>query len=272
MIEILHSKSGITKFQILTEVAAHQPIVRQKEIADKIGVTPQAVSEYIKELAAEGFINSEGRARYRITKKGVEWVLENASEMKQYARFVMEDIISHVSTWTAIAEEDLQKGDSVYLKMHEGLLYVSNNDVKNATGITISDAKCGEDVGVTNLHGMIDLENANITICKIPRIGRGGSRNVDLERLRTLAASKPYIAVIGAESVVALKRIGVSPNVMFGAKESVIEAAFHGLSSLVVSIDEEVPSLLSRLEKDNLEYELVDLSIHPEFLQTSDKS
>ncbi|MBW6470387.1 MAG: winged helix-turn-helix transcriptional regulator [Methanosarcinaceae archaeon] len=261
MIEILHSKSGITKFQILTEVATNQPIVRQKEIADKIGITPQAVSEYIKELAAEGFVNSQGRARYRITKTGVEWVLKNASDMKQYARFIIEDIISHVSTWTAIAEEDLNKGDSVYLKMHEGLLYINKSDVKNATGVTISDAKCGEDVGVTNLYGMIDLENASITVCKIPRIERGGSKNVDLDRLRTLAASKSYIAVIGAESVVALKRIGVSPNVMFGAKESVIEAAFHGLSSLVVSIDEEVPSLLSRLENDELEYELVDLSI-----------
>lgn len=261
MIDLLHTKSGITKFQILTEVAAHQPIVRQKEIADKIGITPQAVSEYIKELVAEGFINSEGRARYRITKTGVEWVLKNAAEMKRYARFVMEDIISHVSTWTAIAENDLQKGDAVYLKMRDGLLYVSSSDVTNATGVTIDDVKYGEDVGVTNLHGLIDLKNASITVCKIPRIERGGSKNVDIDRLKILAESKSYIAVIGAESVVALKRIGVSPNVMFGAKESVIEAAFHGLSSLVVSIDEEVPSLLSRLENDGLEYELVDLSI-----------
>ncbi len=261
MIEILHTKSGITKFQILTEVAANQPIVKQKEIADKIGVTPQAVSEYIKELAAEGFINPEGRARYRITKMGVEWVLKNAAEMKKYARFVIEDIISHVSTWTAIADDDLQKGDMVYLKMRDGLLYVSSRDVTNATGVTIDDVKGGEDVGVTNLHGLIDLENASITVCKIPRIERGGSKNVDLDRLRTLAKSKSYIAVIGAESVIAMKRIGISPNVMFGAKESVIEAAFHGLSSLVVSIDEEVPSLLSRLENDDLEYELVDLSI-----------
>jgi putative transcriptional regulator len=49
---------------------------------------------------------------------------------------------------------------------------------------------------------------------------------------------------------------------MFGAKESVIEAAFHGLSSLVLAIDEEVPGILSRLESENLEYELVDLSLH----------
>ncbi len=261
MIELLHSKSGITKFQILIEVAAHQPNVRQKEIAEKIGVTPQAVSEYIKELVAEGHIYSEGRVRYRITKQGVEWVLENANDMKRYARYVMSDIISHVSTWTAIAEEDLEKDTKVYLKMREGLLYVGTEEVTSASGTTISDAAKGEDVGVTDLMGLIDLENASITICRVPRVERGGSKNVDLERLRSLARSKAYIAIVGVESLVALKKIDMEPDVMFGAKESVIEAAYHGLSSLVLAIDEEVPTILSRLEAENLEYELVDLSI-----------
>lgn len=261
MIDLLHSKSGITKFQILIEVAAHQPNVRQKEIAEKIGVTPQAVSEYIKELVAEGLIYSEGRVRYRITKQGVEWVLENANDMKRYARYVMSDIISHVSTWTAIAEEDLQKNDKVYLKMSNGLLYVGKKNITNASGTIISDAKEGDDVGVTDLLGLIDLENASITVCKVPRVERGGSNNVDIDRLRTLAKSKAYIATIGVESLIALKKIDMEPNVMFGAKESVIEAAYHGLSSLVLAIDEEVPSILSRLETENLEYELVDLSI-----------
>lgn len=261
MIDLLNSKSGITKFQILIEVAANQPNVRQKEIADKIGVTPQAVSEYIKELVAEGHIYSEGRVRYRITKQGVEWVLENANDMKRYARYVMSDVISHVSTWTAIAEEDIKKGTRVYLRMSKGLLYISTGSITNASGTTISDAKHGEDVGVTDLQGLIDLENASITVCKVPRVERGGSKNVDIERLRSLANSKSYIAIVGVESLVALRKIEREPDVMFGAKESVIEAAYHGLSSLLLAIDEEVPSILSRLETENLEYELVDLSI-----------
>ncbi|MFW5987763.1 MAG: Crp/Fnr family transcriptional regulator, partial [Methanohalophilus sp.] len=91
---------------------------------------------------------------------------------------------------------------------------------------------------------------------------RQGSRNVDLERLKKLAESKDYIAVIGVESLVALKKIGSQPDVMYGAKESVVEAAFHGLSSLVLAIDEQVPTIMSKLEMENLEYELVDLSLH----------
>ncbi|AKB83063.1 MarR family protein [Methanosarcina barkeri 3] len=261
MIKILQTKSGVTKFQVLIEIAAHQPNVRQKEIAAKIGITPQAVSEYIKELVNDGLIVTEGRVRYRITKEGVEWVLENATEMKQYARFVMEDIISHVSTWTAIAKEDMKEGEQVYLKMERGLLYVSSTEKTGASGSVISDASSGEDVGVTSLRGLIDLENATITICKVPRIERGGSRKIDIERLRSLTNSKPYIAAIGVEALIALRKIGITPNVMFGSNESVIEAAYHGLSSLVVSVDEQVPSLLNRLETENLEYELVDLTL-----------
>ncbi|KCZ70889.1 putative transcriptional regulator [Candidatus Methanoperedens nitroreducens] len=256
---ILRSKKESTKFQILVEIAAHQPDVRQKEIADKIGITPQAISEYIKELVSDGFLCSDGRVRYRVTKKGVEWVLEQAVELKKYARFVMEDIVSHVSVATAIARERFNKGQMVSLIMDNGLLYAGSGD-GDVTGTTISDAKEGEDVGVTDLRGMINLPEVNITICKVPRVERGGSRCVDYEMLRERSQNMPYIAALGVEALISLRKIDIEPDILFGTRESVVEAAFHGLSSLVVSVDEEVPSLLNRLESEGLSYEVVDLS------------
>jgi putative transcriptional regulator len=255
---ILRSKKEITKFQILVEIAGHQPDVMQKEIAQRIGITPQAVSEYIKDLVSEGYLFSDGRMRYRITKNGVEWVLERAIELKKYARFVMEDIVSHVSVATAIARGRLKKGNAVSLMMDNGLLYAGTDG--DVTGITTSDAEVGEDVGVTDLKGMISFPQVNITICKVPRVEKGGSRSVDLKMLKSKSIDKPYIAAIGVEALISLRKISVQPNILFGAKESVVEAAFHGLSSLVVSVDEEVPSLLNRLEAEGLNYEVVDLS------------
>jgi putative transcriptional regulator len=255
---ILRSKKEITKFQILVEIAGHQPDVMQKEIAQRIGITPQAVSEYIKDLVSEGYLFSDGRMRYRITKNGVEWVLERAIELKKYARFVMEDIVSHVSVATAIARGKFKKGDAVSLMMENGLLYAGTDG--DVTGITTSDGEEGEDVGVTDLKGMISFPPVNITICKVPRVEKGGSRSVDLEMLKNRSIDKPYIAAIGVEALISLRKISVQPNILFGAKESVVEAAFHGLSSLVVSVDEEVPSLLNRLEAEGLNYEVVDLS------------
>ena len=60
---ILRSKREVTRLQILVEIAEHQPAVRQQEIADKLGVTPQAVSEYIRELVDEEMAAAQGRGR-----------------------------------------------------------------------------------------------------------------------------------------------------------------------------------------------------------------
>ena len=259
MIDLLHSKKESTKFQILVEITAHQPNVRQREIAEKVGITPQAVSEYIKELTDCGLIFSDGRVRYKVTKKGIEWVIERTAELRRYANYVMEDIISHVSVWTAIADEDYKAGQKVSLVMRNGLLYANIKEQHSATGILISDAIASEDVGVTDLHGLIELEDVNIKVCKVPRVERGGSRQVDMDLLKELVKDNNYICALGVESLIALRKVGREPTVMFGAKESVVEAAFHGVSSIVVSVDEEVPPLLNRLESEGLPYELYDL-------------
>ena len=78
---ILRSKREATRFQILVEIAEHQPSIRQQEIAGKLGVTPQAVSEYIRELVDEGLVTAHGRGRYEVTKNGIEWVLRHAEAL-----------------------------------------------------------------------------------------------------------------------------------------------------------------------------------------------
>ena len=260
MVNILQSKRESSRFQILVEIAAHQPNLRQKEVAERLGVTPQAISEYIKELVANGLVTTDGRMRYSITKEGVEWLLEGAAELKRYARVVMEDIISHVSVWTALAEADLAEGERVSLEMRDGLLYANRKEGIEASGITISDARAGEDVGVSDLKGLISLDEGVIVVAKVPRVQAGGSRKVDVDTLKTLVSGERMIGALGIEALVALRKAGREPDVIFGAKESAVEAAFHGINSVIVSVDEQVPSLLERLESEGLKYELVDLT------------
>ena len=260
MVNILQSKRESSRFQILVEIAAHQPNLRQKEVAERLGVTPQAISEYIKELVANGLVTTDGRMRYSITKEGVEWLLEGAAELKRYARVVMEDIISHVSVWTALAEADLVEGERVSLEMRGGLLYANRKEGIEASGITISDARAGEDVGVSDLKGLISLDEGVIIVAKVPRVQAGGSRKVDVDTLKTLVSGERMIGALGVEALVALRKAGREPDVIFGAKESAVEAAFHGINSVIVSVDEQVPSLLERLESEGLKYELVDLT------------
>ena len=260
MSSVLQSKRESSRFQILVEIAAHQPNLRQKEVAESLGVTPQAISEYIKELVADGLVTTDGRMRYSITKEGVEWLLESAAELKRYARVVMEEIISHVSVWTAIAECDLEEGERVSLEMRGGLLYANKKEAIEASGVVIGAVRCGEDVGVSDLKGLISLEEGRVILCKVPRVQIGGSRRVDLAALSRQISRAAKVGCLGIEALSALRKVGREPDIIFGAKEFAVEAAYHGLSSVIVSVDEQIPGLLTRLESEGLKYELVDLT------------
>ena len=50
MVEILRNKNLATKFQILAEIANGSPNMQQRDIAAKLGVTPQAISDYMGQL------------------------------------------------------------------------------------------------------------------------------------------------------------------------------------------------------------------------------
>ncbi|MFA5396887.1 MAG: MarR family transcriptional regulator [Methanogenium sp.] len=257
---MLKSKRETTRFQILVEIAANQPSVRQQEIATKMGVTPQAVSEYIREMVDDGFVNSDGRGRYNVTKTGVEWVTNTAETLEAYLKYVTSDVIKEVVVWTALAKEPLAKGDVVGVFMRGGLLYASKTEQPSMGEVT-NDAEPGEDVGVSKLSGIIALEEGTIRICKVPRIQRGGSRSVSPDRILDALEGIDYIGAVGIEAKVLLKNAGLTEDAFFGAREGVVEAAFHGINSAMVIVDEEFTGFLKRLESAGLSYEICDLSL-----------
>jgi putative transcriptional regulator len=152
------------------------------------------------------------------------------------------------------------EGERISLEMREGLLYANRKQGISATGIAIFSAKAGEDVGISDLKGLISLEEGKVTVCKVPRVQLGGSRRVNLQALNSLLHEEKTVGCLGIEALVALRKVGREPDVLFGAKESAVESAFHGVSSIVVSVDEQIPSLLNRLESEGLKYELIDLT------------
>lgn len=256
---ILRSKREATRFQILVEIAEHQPAIRQQEIAGKLGVTPQAVSEYIREMVDEGLVMAQGRGRYEVTKSGIEWVLRHAEALEAYARHVNRDIIRQVAVWTAIARGDIQKGDTVGVFMQDGWLYATNEGGQSATGLATMDAAAGEDVGVAHLNGIIEHEEGLVHVCKVPRVERGGSRQVSPELLREAVRDAEMVAAVGLESYVALRKANIEPDMFFGSREGVIEAAFHGRECAILIVDEEFTDFLKRLETVGLTYTIHDL-------------
>ena len=58
MSQLIRSTNLATKFQILAEIAARQPDVQQRDIAKRLELSPQAVSDYVKELLQDGWVGS----------------------------------------------------------------------------------------------------------------------------------------------------------------------------------------------------------------------
>jgi putative transcriptional regulator len=255
---VLRSKSEATRFQILVEIAENQPAVRQQEIARKLGVTPQAVSEYIRDLVESGMVDAKGRGHYEVTRRGIEWVLAHAEALESYARHIRKDIIEQVSVWTALAAEAIRKEETVGVFMKDGLLYASR-EPQQAMGTATLDAGIGEDVGVARLNGLIEHHEGIIHVGKVPRIEQGGSRNVRKDHLTALVGSVQFVGAVGLEAMVALHAIGKKPDMFFGAREGVIEAAFHGLECALIIVDEEFTDFLKRLEGAGLRYTIHEL-------------
>ncbi|HOJ97013.1 MAG TPA: MarR family transcriptional regulator [Methanospirillum sp.] len=255
---ILKNKRDVTRFQILVDIAAHQPAIRQQEIAAGLGVTPQAISDYVRELTEEGLLKAPGRGRYEVTREGVEWILHNAEVLESFAKHVRNDIIKQVSVWTAIAAEDLKKGDPVGVYMKNGLLYASKQP-QSANGTVVSDTPKGEDAGVAALEGIITHRESTVLVCKVPRVERGGSRKVRLDALKEVISRVTVVACVGLEAWVSLKKIDRVPDLYFGSREGSVEAALHGIPCAIVIVDEFFTDFLKQLEQADLSYEIHDL-------------
>ena len=122
MVEVLRNKNLATRFQILVEIANSGPNIQQQDIARKLYVTPQAISDYTRQLVEEGLLVSDGRSKYRLTNEGVNWVIRILRELREYDTLI-ERAITNISVCAAVAADDLIEGQTVGLEMKDGMLF-----------------------------------------------------------------------------------------------------------------------------------------------------
>ncbi|WP_459190772.1 DUF7839 domain-containing protein [Halosimplex sp. J119] len=255
---VLRSKRNATRYQILVEIAERQPAVNQQEIADAIGITAQAVSDYLQDLVEDGYVEKHGRGRYEVTKEGVDWLISQTDELHEFVRHVSEDVIGQVEIETAIAATEISEGETVTLTMRDGALRAMAGDTGGATAVAVTDAKSGADVGVTNFEGVVEYDLGTVTVVSIPQVQNGGSSVVDPGRIAEMAESHDLVAVAGAEALAAASAADLDPDVRFGSAAAVEEAAAKGLDVLLLSATDALSSHTDRLREQNVSYEVVD--------------
>jgi len=254
MVDVLETKRAATRFRILVEIADRQPAVSQGEIAEAVGVTSQAVSEYIRELVDEGLVEKEGRSRYRVTKEGVDWLFQAATDVRRYAEHVTEGVLGSVQEDAAIATEPVDEGDAVSLSLRDGLLHAAPGGGGPATGIATTDADAGEVVGVTGFEGVIDLEPGHVRVIQVPPVRTGAVETLDV--VADAAADADVVAAAGVEAVVALRDAGAEDPIQFAAGEVAAEAANRGQQVVVVVTTDEVGRVTDALRDAGVSYEV----------------
>ena len=257
---VLQSKRTATRYQILVEIAKRQPAVNQQEIADAIGITAQAVSDYLQGLVEQAYVNKHGRGRYEVTKEGVDWLISQTDDLRHFVDHVSEDVIGEVETETAIATTAIREGETVSMTMQEGVLRAMAGDTGGAIAVAVTDAEPGQDVGITNFEGVVDYELGTVAVVSVPQVDNGGSRSVAPDRVVEIATDHDLVAVAGAEALALADSAGLDPDIRFGSAAAVQEAATKGLDVLLLASADVLSRHTDKLREQNVSYEVVEIS------------
>lgn len=170
-----------TELLILAELLLSQS-AKQKDIAENLGITVQAVSQYLASMRREGLIRERGGGMMP-TRKGMQLAQEHFNSLKREVDGILRKI-AVIDSCVAIAGKKIRKGESVGLVMEDGMLMAYPGKEASSTGESIEDADEGDDVLVSQLEGIVDLELGRLLIVEAPSEESGGSKGASFERVR----------------------------------------------------------------------------------------
>ena len=170
-----------TELLILVEML-QTPSIKLKDIASRMGVTVQAVSQYIAGMRKEGLLR-EQKGILRPTRKSMQILQEHFGRIKQDVDSVLRKI-SVVDRCVAVAGCSIEEGQQVALIMEDGMLLAYSGREGHSTGVARESASEGDDVLVGSLEGIVDLELGRLLVLEAPSELDGGSKSVNIETAR----------------------------------------------------------------------------------------
>jgi predicted transcriptional regulator len=184
-----------TELLILVEII-QSPSARLKEIADKLDVTVQAVSQYMAAMRKEGLVR-EQKGKIRPTRMGMQLLQEHFTALKQDVDATLRKI-SVIDTCVAIAGGVIDQGQSVGLVMEDGMLMAYPGRKESSMAVAKEAASEGDDVLVGELEGIVDMDLGELLLIETPSEFDGGSKGVDVPRVsEKLESFSPGLLVAG---------------------------------------------------------------------------
>ena len=249
---VLRDRTRITRLLILRDLA-ERPRTPLRAVAERLGVTVQAVSQHVQALERAGLVRSERGAR-EPSAAGVQALQEGFADLKR----AVDDAVAalaRVDVTAALAATPLREGDAVGLFMEDGELVARAGASSASRGRAVHAAREGEEVAVRDLEGVVDLKPGRITVVETPTAAEGGGRAVPAKALRTLLRDRRVtfsrVAATGTSGRVLARRVGLAPGVVFAPVEASFHAAELGLDVLLFAGRDEMPAILQRFEERN---------------------
>ncbi len=245
---ILRDKARITEMLILLSIMKGRR--KLKEVAEDVGITVQGVSEYMKSLESKGMVKD-----FQITLKGLDFLYSSLEELGDFIHEANR-IIGRIRVTEAIAGEDIEEGEEVGLFMEDGYLHAYKRE-SSSKGVAITSAKAGEDIGVGNLKGIIDIKRGRIIVISLPPVEEGGSKVVSRERLMEFLSKHDgvKIGICGAVAKALSKDIRV--DFEFASSRAAVDAAFRGISTVLLVSHEMLPYALKTILEGEVDYEVL---------------
>ena len=248
--KLLRDKSFSTQVLILYELYTKH-YSKLSPMGEKIGVTQQAISDYMKKMMQQGLVH-KADGEYKPTIKGV-YLLQN--ELLNLKNFIDERIekMSLVKNCVALAKTPIKTGESVGLFMDEGWLVAYANKKSSSMGLANIDANVGGYTTIGSLEGIIDHAVGRLYYFELPTPFTFRHNKIDTKlirkRVQNLNIDRIGILDVVAKSV--CKKIGIKPDFEFAAIHAAIDATQRGLNTAIFGYEEKIRETLKIFEKIN---------------------
>ncbi len=233
----------VTELLFLYECATLEPS-QLRPIAERLGLTVQAVSHSFRQLRRRGLVTVQD-GRYRPTVEGVAWLHETLRRLGDDLRERIERV--HVIRSTrALALDDLAEGAAVSLELRHGLLSARAGAGGPSRGRVPKGGRKGSLVEVSDLEGIVPLTPAPILVRTLtaddltdPRLDRRVRQSLPTDPLALVAAE-------GLEAYHALSNAGIDSALRFAVGSACLEASRLGVPSYILVLESQVPYLLAQ--------------------------
>lgn len=244
----LRRRGAVTELLLLYDCDTRE-VPHLKGIAERLGVTVQAVSHSFRQLRRRGLIEVR-RGLYRPTVAGTAWLHGSLGDLRRDVDRHLERL-PVVRSARAVAATPIRTGDAVSLAIVDGTLTARIGGEGPSHGTAAGSARPGGLVRVTDLEGVVPITPGHIRVVTIPAESIGS--NAMLRELRRLLRSSTpgLLAAHGGEAAHLTRQASERPVVRFGAAAAAHEASAVGVGATVVVLDEELPRFLEPFQGPN---------------------